>query len=454
MNAAALHPEADDRVLALGERGALSRAGFWRRVQALRTALDTLSARRWALVCEDAGWFAAGLFALADPRRTVMLPQAPKAGSLSAAGAEVDAVLTDRPDDFPGFTVLETREPADSAPARPQQPDDAAALEFYTSGTSGAPKCVPKVWAQLRLEVEALEREWGARLGDAVVAGTVPHYHLYGLLFRILWPVSAGRPFLTGMCLQPTDLRAAAARGRCIVVSSPAFLSRISAFSELPKPATVAAVFSSGAPLSDEAAERLVKHWGPAAIEVYGSTETGGVGWRAWDGAAERSMWRPIQGVATELREEAAGARLWVRSGCTWRGDWMPTGDLARQLADGRFALHGRADDVVKFEDKRVSFNEMRARLVLHDWVEDARLLLLPGRRSLIGAVVVLNGEGRAALAAGGKTVMRDVMRDWLRGSYEAILIPRKWRFPERLPDNEMGKTQQAALLKLFEDKP
>lgn len=454
MNAAALHPEADDRVLVLGERGSLSRAGFWRRVQALRTAVDARPARRWALICEDAGWFAAGLYALADLRRTVVLPQAPKAGSLSAAGAAVDAVLTDRPGDFPGFTVLETREPADSVRAGPQQPDDAAALEFYTSGTSGAPKCVPKTWSQLRLEVESLEREWGARLGDAVVAGTVPHYHLYGLLFRILWPIHAGRRFVTGLCLQPADLRAAASRGRCIVVSSPAFLSRISAFSELPKPATVAAVFSSGAPLSDEAAERLVKEWGPAAIEVYGSTETGGIGWRAWDGGGERGLWRPIGGVAAELREEAAGPRLWVRSGCTWRGDWMPTGDLARQFADGRFMLLGRADDVVKFEDKRVSFSEMRTRLVQHDWVEDARLLLLPGRRNLIGAVVVLNGEGRAALAAGDKTMMRGALRNWLRVSYEAILIPRKWRFTERLPDNEMGKTQQAALLKLFEDEP
>jgi acyl-coenzyme A synthetase/AMP-(fatty) acid ligase len=132
----------------------------------------------------------------------------------------------------------------------------------------------------------------------------------------------------------------------------------------------------------------------------------------------------------------------------------MPTGDLARRLADGRFVLLGRADDVVKFEDKRVSFSEMQARLMQHDWVEDARLLLLPGRRELIGAVVVLNGEGRAAFAAGGKAPVRDALRAWLSGSYESLLIPRKWRFPERLPDNEMGKTQQSALLRLFEDKP
>ena len=453
MESQALPPEAAARVLALDARGALSHAAFWGRVASLRAAVHAHPARRWALVCEDSGWFAAGLLALADPKRTVVLPQAPKPGSVQDAA--VEAVLTDRPSELVGFPCLPVDGSSEVVPAGAARfPDDAAAVEFYTSGSSGAPKCVPTTWAQLRLAVAGLERQWGLALGDAAVAGTVPHYHLYGLLFRVLWPLYSGRPFHLPLCQQPADLRAAAARGRCAVVSSPAFLSRLQDFSELPPASKVAAVFSSGAPLSDEAAEQLAGRWGHAAIEVYGSTETGGVGWRAWSGSGDRALWRAIKGVDTELRQEATGARLWVRSGCTWRGDWMPTGDLARDAGEGRFILLGRADDVVKFEDKRLSLAEMRARLVQHAWVADARLLLLPGRRQHIGAVVVLNPEGRAALLAQGKLPVKDALREWLRLSYEALLVPRKWRFPGTLPGNEMGKTLQQALLKLFEDKP
>jgi len=113
--------------------------------------------------------------------------------------------------------------------------------------------------------------------------------------------------------------------------------------------------------------------------------------------------------------------------------------------------LLGRADDVVKFEDKRVSLSEMRARLLTHAWVQDARLLLIQGRRTLIGAVVVLNPPGRAALAEFGATAVRAALRAWLRNSYELVLIPRKWRFVDALPDNDMGKVEHQRLLRLFE---
>ena len=431
----------------LGGRAPVDRAGFQRRVQALRAVLDLHPAKRWALICDDAGWFGAGLLALAARGRSVVLPQSPQPGSLSDTG--VEAVLTDRPMDFRQFETLALMEPGDEFRPVPTAPDDEARVEFYTSGSSGAPKCVPKAYRQLRLEVEALERQWGSELAGATVLGTVPHHHLYGLLFRVLWPLTAGRPFAADMCLQPGELRAAAGAGRCVLVSSPAFLGRISDYSQLPSSAQVAGLFSSGAPLPDAAAQSL-REWGRAAVEVYGSTETGGVAWRAWDGAADRAWWSLIGGVDAQIRQEETGPRLWVRSGCTYGQDWMPTGDLARFGDDGRFMLLGRADDVLKFEDKRVSLSEMRAHLLRHPWVAEARLLLLPGRRQHIGAVVVLRPERHGA----ERRELREALRSWMAERYETLLIPRKWRFPEALPDNAMGKTEQARLLALFEDQP
>jgi len=123
---------------------------------------------------------------------------------------------------------------------------------------------------------------------------------------------------------------------------------------------------------------------------------------------------------------------------------------LARFGSDGRFMLLGRSDDVLKFEDKRVSLSEMRAHLLQHAWVEDARLLLLPGTRQHIGAVVVMKPAYRDA----ERRELRESLRTWMAGRYEALLIPRKWRFPKALPDNAMGKTEQARLLALFEDAP
>lgn len=444
---------ADNVKLAVQASGILDRAAFWRRVNGLSDALSSHPARRWALICEDSSWFAAGLLALANSGRVIVVPPAPQAGSLSASGARIDAVLSDRPEWFPNIDRMAISEPKTSTSTEMRLPEDTVRIEFFTSGSTGTPKCVPKTFAQLRREVETLESQWGGLLGNAVMVGTVPHYHLYGLLFRILWPVLCGRPFLTSVCLHPASLRAAAKYGRCVIISSPAFLSRIDDISSLPQPAQVAAVFSSGAPLPDNAAEHLAVGWGRAAIEVYGSTETGGVAWRAWSGPRERTQWQPIQGVEIMLREESAGSRLWVRSGSTWQGEWMPTGDLARCDGDGRFVLMGRADDVVKFADKRISLGEMRAHLMAHEWVRDSRLLLIQGRRPLIGAVVVLEAHGRAALAASGRLAVCEMLRSWLRNNYEPVMIPRKWRFIDTLPDTDMGKIEYQGLQQLFDQQ-
>jgi acyl-coenzyme A synthetase/AMP-(fatty) acid ligase len=48
---------------------------------------------------------------------------------------------------------------------------------------------------------------------------------------------------------------------------------------------------------------------------------------------------------------------------------------------------------------------------------------------------------------------VNESLRAWLRVSYEPLLIPRKWRFPDALPGNAMGKLEQAKLLTLFGDE-
>ncbi len=50
------------------------------------------------------------------------------------------------------------------------------------------------------------------------------------------------------------------------------------------------AIFSSGGPLPFEVAQESKRLLGPVPIEVYGSSETGGIAWRSSDTKIERSM--------------------------------------------------------------------------------------------------------------------------------------------------------------------
>jgi acyl-coenzyme A synthetase/AMP-(fatty) acid ligase len=446
---------ANHELIAVGSGGNVDRAAFWRRVNALMTLLDAHPARRWALVCEDSAWFGAGFVALACSGRVQVIPPAPQAGSLRACNAEIDAVLTDLPERFVEFATLAVpaalQGAVAAAPDVPHNPDNGARIEFYSSGSSGALTAIPFEFGQLLAEAHELEREWGALVAGALTIATVPHYHRYGLMMRILWPLVSGRAFVDSTCLQPANIAAAAAGRDCVIASSPAFLGRVDDFASLPPAASVRTVFSAGAPLHENAARRFAVEWGRAVTEIYGSTETGGIAWRRWSAAEPRAPWRPFQRTDIDLRPEAAGDRLWVRSPATPAGDWLATGDLAVRADADRFELLGRADDVIKFEDKRISLSEMRARLMLHEWVEDARLILVPGARTMLGAAVVLAAAGRDALAASGKAAVGNALRTWLRSHYEAVLIPRKWRFVDCWPDNDMGKVTHAFLTRLFE---
>lgn len=390
---------------------------------------------RWALACDDSAEFAAGLLGLLAAGKTVVLPQSARPASASAVGADI--LLTN-----PG-ELMRDAAPSDRAvPSLDNLPGESR-VELCTSGSTGEPKQVVKRLDQLLAEVDMLESQWGDRLGDAAIFATVPHHHLYGLLFRILWPLRHGRPFARHTCLQPFELTAGCRTfRRTALVSSPAFLSRLENADALPPADRLCMLFSSGAPLDADTAAWLQQNHGRAATEIYGSTETGGIGWRRQQSGAENA-WTLLPGV--ELR---AGDDTRVRSPWTADRDWVATGDRTRQLTDGRVMLDGRSDSVVKFEDKRVSLPEMAARICEHPDVGDARVVIVPGSRQRLGAVVVT--AATVALDADARRRLSRDLRERLRAHYDPVLLPRRWRYVDALPGNSMGKVSHAALLRLF----
>jgi non-ribosomal peptide synthetase component F len=170
-------------------------------------------------------------------------------------------------------------------------------LALYTSGSTGVPKRVDKTLAQLQREVENLHALWGSTLQRVCVLSTVPHYHIYGLLFRVLWPLAAGRPADETTCADPLQLGALARkRGPYVLVSTPAHLARFPDLLPLAEWQRPEMIFSSGGPLHAPSAARYRAGFGAAPFEVFGSTETGGVAWRSRDGTALEDAWTPFPG--------------------------------------------------------------------------------------------------------------------------------------------------------------
>ncbi|QGZ39044.1 acyl-coenzyme A synthetase/AMP-(fatty) acid ligase [Pseudoduganella flava] len=434
---------------------AVDTAAFLARVRAWRALLREQAGTRWALYLEDSIEFAAALLGAWHAGKTVWLSADTLDATCAHLAREVDGFLGDfpaaraplAPDPLPQFC------PGDDAPFEALD-DEADALVVFTSGSTGAAQAIPKKLCQLASEVATLEMLFGAAAGDAHVIATVSHQHIYGLLFKVLWPLYTGRTIHAHSIAYPETLAAALAAQPAVLVASPAHLKRLPAHLDWSGARTqLRAVFSSGGPLPADTAQACGTLLGAVPFEVFGSSETGGIAWRrrAQLPQVGDEGWTPFPTVTWRLVD----GLLEVRSPHLPDDAWLRLADRAQELAGGRFQLMGRGDRIAKIEEKRISLDALEAALLATDLAAEARVVLCdpePGQRQMLAAFVVPTPAGRALLAADGKLALNGRLRAALAGVVDAVALPRRWRYLDQLPVNAQGKTTVAALLALLSD--
>ncbi|WP_047237112.1 AMP-binding protein [Chromobacterium subtsugae] len=422
------HPVARD-----GQRH-YSFADFRQRAARWRAGLLRTRQHVVAIHLDDSFEFAAALFGAWHAGKTVCLP-ADDLPATRAALAERGMLLDAQPadaDDYADFGELS---------------EDGCRLQLFTSGSTGEPEAIDKGLRQLAAETAILSRLWDDALpAGCLVEATVSHQHIYGLLFRVLWPLAVGRPFACRRQTFPENLLQALANEPCLLVSSPAHLKRLPASLDWTSAAgKLAAAFSSGGPLDDAALANSLATLGQAPCEIFGSTETGGIAWRRRQTDAAQP-WQPLPGVQVRLDD----GLLAIRSPHLDDDGWHQTRDKAAPQGEG-FVLLGRADRIIKLEEKRVSLDSVEAALLASGLFDAVRLVLLPGSRDTLGVAAVPNAAGWERLAALGRREFAARLIAELKRSVIPEGLPRRWRYGFRLPVNAQGKTTQAQLLSWFE---
>jgi acyl-coenzyme A synthetase/AMP-(fatty) acid ligase/3-hydroxymyristoyl/3-hydroxydecanoyl-(acyl carrier protein) dehydratase len=308
--------------------------------------------------------------------------------------------------------------------------------------------------------VLALEAAFEARLPPGTrIFATVSHQHIYGLLFRVLWPLSAGRPFHENLLLHPQELYPRMLECQhAVLVTTPVHLRRMAAAEGLAQVAPICrALFSSGGPLEAETAASVFRQLGAAPLEILGSTETGGVAVRERPRSGE--LFRPLPGVRIGLEPGDDGlvaVSPFVSVGLvTHTGERrFRMGDCARLEPDGSFQLLGRSDRTAKIGEKRLSLPEMEKDLAQHPAVAEAALLVLPrASEQRVHAAVVLSETGREILVREGRRALGRLLSTHLSVRWDAVLLPRVWRYADALPRNPQGKLPLACLAALFEPR-
>ena len=222
-----------------------------------------------------------------------------------------DAVL--RPVEHP--TLVDRPEPIDT---------DRVLLSLWTSGSTGEPKRVPKRLSQFFTECEAIDRTISIESGlaadeTALVFATVTHQHIYGLLFRLGWPL-LGRGIVTNRRHHFPEMLARAMSEApseeadralpLFLISSPAHLTRFTQpelFADVRD--CVALSVSSAGPLPPEGALAAYRAFGATPYEILGSTETGGIAGRRRivtpEGDVETPDWEPTPGMTVGIEGNA-----------------------------------------------------------------------------------------------------------------------------------------------------
>lgn len=442
--------------VAVGGAGARTAGALLRDARAIAARLPA-GPGEVLVVCGDRYRVAAAALGAWLRGQTVALPPSaqPEAVRSLAARPGVAALLHDAAvadaHDVRAWLVEEGAEDlADGSWPAPLDPG-APAATVYTSGTTGAHQACPKTFGQLLGEARALAETFALGPGD-VVLPTVPPHHIYGLLFGVLAPLQAGATFARETPLHAETVAATARRlGATALVSTPAHLRGLTTLARADLP-PLRRVFSSGAPLPRATARALLAGPGLAVTEVYGSSETGGIGWRVdgrsdEDGAEDRSQetaWTPLPGV-----QVAAGAegRLLLRSPFAPPDATPYVGeDRIDALPDGRFLLRGRIDGVLKVAGKRVALAEVEARLLALPSLADAAALALESaaRGHEIAAVVVPRARDPEPAE-----VVAEVRRELLRW-FDPVVVPRRIKVVAALPREASGKLQRGRLLGLL----
>jgi acyl-CoA synthetase (AMP-forming)/AMP-acid ligase II len=451
--------------VAVGRDGVHTFADFTGHVRALIERISAAGPGRWLVFSEDSYGCAVALLALAHTGSSAVLAPNQQPEMLRRLARDVTGALAD-----PGFRALALGALPVLHPLNDPLPGEtsfgaldrrAPFVELLTSGTTGEGKAIPKALRHFDDEIEVLEAHFGGGLSrETQVFSTVSHQHLYGLLFRLLWPLAAGRPFHCETFLHPEELFPRMEKTESFVLATtPVHLKRMRGQDGLRLMRRgCRAVFSSGSPLDPRTAGDVERALGAAPFEIFGSTETGGVAWRQQSADGNEGAWTPLERVRIESSRDGS---LVLRSPFVSVGDAaegedaqrITMSDRAELRADGSFVLLGRGDRVVKVGEKRLSLPEMEDFLESHPFVSEARLLSLEhGAGTRVGAVLVLTAAGGAALEQQGRRGLGRALGHYLAGYWDRVLVPRVWRYVDDLPRNAQGKTPAESLERILRD--
>jgi fatty-acyl-CoA synthase len=208
-------------------------------------------------------------------------------------------------------------------------------------------------------------------------------------------------------------------------------------------------IITGGALLSPTLARQTLERLGPVLFNLYGTSEAGFCVMGTPDLLRRKpdAIGKPVWGARATVLDKSnqpvgskAIGRLCIRSSWTVnRKNWIETGDLAFQDAEGDLFLCGRVDDMIVSGGENVYPIELENILVQHPDIDSVAVFGIPdaefGQR--LKAVVV--SKKNAGLD-------QSALIDWLKPRIARYQMPAVIEFRAELPYTSLGKLDKKRL--------
>ena len=346
-------------------------------------------------------------------------------------------------------------------------------LLYFTSGTTAKPKLV--LHTQRSYPVGHLSTMYwlGVREGDVHMNISSPGWakHAWSCFFA---PFNAGATVFVHNYARfvPRATLDVLERHEVTTLCAPPTVWRMLILEDLTRHRVrVREALSAGEPLNPEVIERVRQAWGTTIRDGYGQTETTAqIGNSPGQPIKPGSMGRPMPGyevvlldadgkaadegeISLRLDARPAGLMAGYQDDATLnefvtRDGHYHTGDVATRDADGYVTYVGRADDVFKSSDYRISPFELESALIEHEAVAEAAVVPSPEDvRGVVPKAFLILKPGQVPSRELALEIFRFVRRRL--APYKRV---RRLEFSD-LPKTISGKIRRVQLRKLEEER-
>ncbi|WP_410479309.1 AMP-binding protein [Pseudonocardia sp. H11422] len=344
-----------------------------------------------------------------------------------------------------------------------------ALLLYFTSGTTAKPKLVEHTHVSYPVGHLSTMYWIGLRPGDVHLNISSPGWakHAWSNVFAP-WNAEATVLIYNYQRFDADQLLETIARCGVDTFCAPPTVWRMLIQADLGKAKVgVRELVGAGEPLNPEVIDQVEKAWGVRIRDGFGQTETTvQIANTPGQPIKPGSMGRPVPGYEVVLVDPVSGAPadegeicldlsqrpLGLMTGYAGdsernaeatAGGYYHTGDVGSRDADGYITYVGRADDVFKASDYRISPFELESVLIEHAAVAEAAVVPAPDPvRLAVPKAYVLLAAGREPTAETAESILRHCRENL--AAYKRI---RRLEFTE-LPKTISGKIRRVELRK------